>query len=261
MTNPHAADSAVGERLKKAREAAGYSLADVSARSRMPVRVLERLESGDWASLGAPVFVRGQVRAYARVLGLTLDDHALPSPLTTSQIPSLVSHAHVPRYRHVAENLGRRAVYIVLTAALVVPVWLATRGHFQGQDPSVAPLDLPAASGPTQADGPTPMVASIAALPAAPEPRAGLVLEFAGESWVQLFDADGQLVESGLVAAGQQRDLVQAGVARVVLGNASAVRMLRAGEAVDLAPYSQANVARFTLSSDGSLAPIAPARP
>ncbi|MFZ5656869.1 MAG: helix-turn-helix domain-containing protein [Pseudomonadota bacterium] len=260
MTNPHAADSAVGERLRKAREAAGYSLADVSARSKIPIRVLETLESGDWAAVGAPVFVRGHVRAYARLLGLTLDDQALPSPLTTSQIPSLVSHTHVPRYRHVAENLGRRLIYIVLTVALVVPVWLAARSSFQTAGPAVAPLDVPAPVS-SVTDGPTPMVASIAPLPTAAPERSGIVLEFGGESWVQLFDAQGRLVESGLVAAGQRRDLEGAGVVRAVLGNASTVRAMRGGEAIDLAPYSQANVARFTLSSDGSLAPIAPAGP
>lgn len=258
MTNPHAADSAVGERLRKAREAAGYSLADVSTRSRMPIRVLEKLESGDWESLGAPVFVRGHVRSYARVLGLTLEDQSLPSPLTTSQIPSLVSHSHVPRYRHVAENVTRRAVYVVLTVALVVPVWLATRSHLGGQGPSIEPLDLPATMGDTRGSEPTPMVASIAPIPrAADAAPSSLVLQFGGESWVQFYDADGKVLERGLVRAGERRDLVAAGAARVVLGNASAVQARRGGAVVDLGPYSQANVARFTLSSDGSLAPIA----
>jgi cytoskeleton protein RodZ len=255
MTNPHAADSAVGERLRKAREAAGYSLADVSARSRMPIRVLEQLESGDWDSLGAPVFVRGHVRSYARVLGLTLEDQSLPSPLTTSQIPSLVSHVHTPRYRHVAESLARRAVYVVLTVALVVPVWLATRSQFQAQGPAIEPLDVPAAVG-AEAAAPEPMVASIAPLPSRVEPtRAAVVLEFGGESWVQLFDARGEVLEKGLVRAGERREL-PAGT-RVILGNAAAVQAKRGESVVDLAPYSQANVARFTLSSDGSLAPIA----
>ena len=203
MSDPQAADSAVGERLKKAREAAGHSLADVAARSRMPARVLETLESGDWSSLGAPVFVRGQVRSYARVLGLTLDDQSLPSPFTTSQIPSLVSHVHVPRYRHMAESLGRRAVYIVLTAALVVPIWLATRGHFDPNAPAIAPLDLPAtgASGSAgDAAEPTPMVASIAALPAQPAVAAGPLLRFSGESWVQLFDGNGGVISAETAA-------------------------------------------------------------
>lgn len=254
MTDPHAADTAVGQRLKKAREAAGYSLADVSARLKMPIRTLQTLESGDWASLGAPVFVRGHVRSYARAVGLTLDDQTLPSPLTTSQIPSLVSHVHVPRYQHVAESLGRRAVYIVLTAALVVPVWLATRDHFQAGGPAIAPLDPPMAAGDARSVGPTPVVASIAPLPTA-QASLELALEFQGESWLQVFDANGNVLDSGLVQAGERRALADA--ARVVIGNASAVRMRRGADDVDLAPYSQANVARFTLSSDGSLAPIA----
>lgn len=263
MMNPHEADSAVGQRLKQAREAAGHSLADISARSRMPVRVLETLESGQWAALGAPVFVRGQVRSYARVLGLTLDDQALPSPLTTAQIPSLVSHSHVPRYRHVAENMGRRAIYIVLTVALVVPVWLATRGQLSAHGPAVQPLDLPATGAAVGAvDGtPVPMVASIAALPPKASSPASAVLEFGGDSWLQLFDARGREIERGVARAGDRRDLVRLGAVRVVLGNASAAQLRQGAALADLGPYSQANVARFTLSSDGSLAPIAPAGP
>lgn len=259
MTHPNAADSAVGQRLKQAREAAGLSLADVSARSRMPSRVLSVLEQGDWDALGAPVFVRGQVRSYARVLGITLDDQALPSPFTTSQIPSLVSRSHVPRYRHVAENIGRRAVYIVLTVALVVPVWLATRGHFEAGGPAIEPLDLPAVgtvSGTPGAAERTPMVASIASIGGGADESVGAVLQLTGDSWVQLFAADGSVIERGLLHAGDRRDLAAAGVVRAVVGNVAAVQLKRGDAIIDLAPYSQANVARFTLSSDGSLAPI-----
>ena len=60
-----------GARLRKAREAAGLSEADVADRLKMPVRVVRSLESEDWSRLGAPVFVRGQLRSYSRLLGLT----------------------------------------------------------------------------------------------------------------------------------------------------------------------------------------------
>jgi cytoskeleton protein RodZ len=43
----------------------------------------------------------------------------------------------------------------------------------------------------------------------------------------------------------------------VVLGNAAAVEVRTRGKTRDLAPYMRANVARFTVSSDGSLAPAA----
>ena len=60
-----------GERLRLAREAAGLSVDDVAARLHMPARVVKSLEAEDWSRLGAPVFVRGQVRSYSRLLGLT----------------------------------------------------------------------------------------------------------------------------------------------------------------------------------------------
>ena len=66
-----------------------------------------------------------------------------------------------------------------------------------------------------------------------------------------------QVVERGLLSAGQQRSYKLGEVGRIKLGNVNAVEVKRAGVAVDLEPFSRANVARFTLSSDGSLAPVA----
>lgn len=258
MTTTHSAGTAAGERLKRAREAAGLSLQDMSARTRLTVHVLQTLEEGDWDRLGPPVFVRGQARSYARALGIGLDDDVLPSPFTTTQIPTLVSRTHVPRYRYVAENLARRAVYIVMTAALVVPIWFGTRGH--GDTPAVASLDVgPAPAGTGAAPERMPMVASIAPLPT-PAPAAGgaLELRFAADSWVQVFAPGGAVVEKGLVRAGERRALDPSMVERLVIGNATGVQARVDGRDVDLAPYTRANVARFTLSSDGSLAPSAP---
>jgi len=258
MTTMHSAGPAAGERLKRAREAAGYSLSEASSRMRLPVHTLDALESGSWDRLGPPVFVRGQARNYARMLGICLDNEALPSPFTTTQIPSLVSHAHVPRYRHVAENLARRAVYVVLTVSLVVPVWIATRGAGAAA-PAVAQLDVaPAEAASTAAASPTPMVASIAPLGTPALEPAPVDVRFNGDSWVQLYGLDGTIVEKGVVHAGDHRALQPDAVGRLVLGNASAVQVVVRGEAIDLTPYIRANVARFTLSSDGSLAPSAP---
>lgn len=259
MNPPNAADSAVGLRLLQARESAGHSLAEMSAQTHMPSRVLSALEQGDWSELGAPVYVRGQLRAYARALGVSLNEAVLPAGRVTRSAPALVCHVHVPRYQHMAESLGRRLVYIVMTIALVVPVWLATRTHQDGL--TTAPLDVPGNSSTSvQADGGrTALVASFAPLPAesAPVP-APLQVEFAGESWMQLYAADGSLATRTLLHAGEHRDLGVSDARTVVLGNAKAVRVLREGQPVDLARYTQANVARFTLSSDGSLAPVAP---
>lgn len=141
--NSHHALAGCGERLKQAREAAGLSIDDVAAKLHMPSRIVRSLEAEDWSRLGAPVFVRGQVRSYSRLMGLMtapmLDALEGVGPVEPSRI---VSRTHTPKAQWWAEQLGRRLVYIVLTLFLVVPAWVATRQHLSNTG-DAAPLDLP----------------------------------------------------------------------------------------------------------------------
>ena len=131
-----------GERLRAAREAAGLSVDDVASRLHMPARVVRSLEIEDWSRLGAPVFVRGQVRSYSRLLGLTtapMMDALDVGPVEPSH---LVSRTHTPKAQWWAEQIGRRLIYIVLTVSLAIPAWIATRQHLNGSV-GAAPLDIP----------------------------------------------------------------------------------------------------------------------
>lgn len=251
------------------------SVQEVASRLRMPVHVVEALEAGNWQVIGAGVFVRGQLRSYARLLGVDVEPF-LDAVSAPSAPATLVSHAHTPRLQRAMENAGRRAVYVVITAAIAVPVWLATRSHFTDAPPATASLDAvpaetvaaqpaleparvpgpvassnPAAS--AEADSGAPYVASLAPVARAPQAAGKLVFEFAGESWMQVVAADGSTLEQGLMRAGDTRSFDAAAVGRVVLGNASVVRVQQSGSIVDTTPYQRANVARFAVSSDGSV--------
>jgi cytoskeleton protein RodZ len=252
-----------GAALRQAREAAGKSIEQVAAQLHMTVRAVANLEADDWSSLGAPVFVRGQLRSYARLLGLDIEPYIEQAPIAAVAPSTIVSHTHTPGYQRFAEQVGRRAIYVAITAAIAVPVWLGTRSHFGNDELAVQSLDVPAvqteevvAPAPTTPQR-TPLVASIASLPATPQAPAALTITFNGDSWVEILDADNQVLERGLLTAGQQRSYKPGELGRVKLGNVDAVEVKRAGVAVDLEPFSRANVARFTLSSDGSLAPVA----
>ena len=120
--------------------AAGLSVQEVATRLRMPVHVVQALEEGRWQVIGASVFVRGQLRSYARLLGVDVEPF-LDAEIAPTAPVDLVSHSHAPRYQRLMENMGRRAVYVVITAAIVVPVWLATRSHFSDVAPTTASLD------------------------------------------------------------------------------------------------------------------------
>jgi cytoskeleton protein RodZ len=181
----------------------------------------------------------------------------------------LVSHSHTPRYQRMLESVARRAVYVVITAAIAVPVWVATQSHLgQGSSQATASLDVvpaPAASvDQSAAAGKPPAVAGAQAAPyvasLTPLPRNGgngLTLRMTGDSWVQIDAPGGVNLEHGLLKAGEERSFRNGEVGRVVLGNAAAVEVQQAGSTVDLTPYKRANIARFAVSSDGSLAPVA----
>lgn len=65
----------VGDRLRMGREAAGMTLAQLSAETRIPERHLVLMEKGDWAALPAKTYATGFARTYAKVVGL--DDRAI----------------------------------------------------------------------------------------------------------------------------------------------------------------------------------------
>jgi transcriptional regulator with XRE-family HTH domain len=61
---------ALGERFRAAREARGLSLSDVAEQIRIRSVYLAAIEDDNWNAIGAPVYVRGFLRTYARFLGL-----------------------------------------------------------------------------------------------------------------------------------------------------------------------------------------------
>jgi cytoskeleton protein RodZ len=257
-----------GSVLKQAREDAGISRQDAASQLKMPERVLKSLEEENWQQLGAPVFVRGQLRSYARLLKVDIDPYLQQTQLEPIRPAELISHSHTPRYQRLLESVARRAVYVVITAAIAVPVWVATQSHIDQDDDSrttasldVVPSEVVATASQTPQQQAAarrqaaPYVASLTPLPR--NNGNGLILRMSGDSWVQITGPDGDTLEKGLLKSGEERSYRNGQVSRVVLGNASAVEVQQAGSTVDIAPYKRANVARFTVSSDGSLAPVA----
>ena len=283
----------LGLKLRLGREKAGLSLENVGAQLRLPTAIVDAMEREDWARLGAAIYVRSYVGSYLRLLGLP--ESLLAQAVTSDRpAPPLVTLATRSRMRHTLDTTVRNAVYLVMTAVLVVPVVLVAR-HYQARDrvqdltleadgtlgPSSATVAearvaLPPAGGPDSTaaaappaarvpvgtasaapvdpPAPDPVMASMAPFPKVAATTA-LVLTFESESWIDVVGPDGSRIERGLVAAGEQRRFDAGSVARVTLGNADGVRVERAGREIDLTPFRAANVARFAVSSDGAPAP------
>ena len=255
MTIPMSNDNtlACGQRLRSAREQAGWSLEEASAQSRMPIRALSALESGDWSKLGAPVFVRGQLRSYAKLLGVNADALLTEADIAPIRPVELVTREHTPGWERFFSQLGSKIVYVVMTLGLAIPVYMvATRSPVPENTPMQAAEDQGASGAELMPQQPRqPVAASMASLPK--PAAAALSFEFNGESWVQFYAPDGSTLEKGLMKAGDRRQFASGQLGRAVVGNVSDVQVLHAGRSVDMTPWLKSNVARFAVSSDGSL--------
>ena len=69
LPEPGLFPQSVGERLRVLREAAALDLNDIATRTRVPLRHLEAIERGDYASLPSPTYALGFARSYARAVG------------------------------------------------------------------------------------------------------------------------------------------------------------------------------------------------
>lgn len=82
-----------GQRLRQERERRGLSVAQVAGELHMDMAIVRALESDDYSPLGAPIFVKGHLRNYARLLGL--DSEQVVSDYERAaapQTPDLVAH-------------------------------------------------------------------------------------------------------------------------------------------------------------------------
>ncbi|MFZ5698894.1 MAG: RodZ domain-containing protein [Pseudomonadota bacterium] len=63
-----------GEQLRLARDQKGFSIEDVAVRLKVPARYVTAIEQGDVAVLPEPMFVRGYVKTYARMVGIDAEE-------------------------------------------------------------------------------------------------------------------------------------------------------------------------------------------
>ena len=130
----------LGRTLRQAREDRGLSLREIARETKIPVRHLEALESGDLASLPGPVYAKAFLRHYARAVGLdpdqlfeefaqklaVLEQAAAPAP---APFPVSTRRMRVRRYRRRSARGYRRAAILVtvLLAAAIVYAWGSQR--------------------------------------------------------------------------------------------------------------------------------------
>lgn len=276
---PAAGGAAPNVRLREARQAQNLTTADVARRLKLSVWQVEALESGQYQQLPGPIFVRGFIRNYARLLKLDADElvHAV-----SGFLPQSTPGPEAPPSRDIpfpAAPTGRWRPYAV-AAAVVVAALAVYEFYFNDPRATVATQSEPVvASSLTPASRPTaparkaqpeqskPKAAATAApaqvATAAPAPASAGAQQprervphpddrevrfvFNDESWVEVRDRNDQTIFSQLNRAGTTRRVIGLPPLHVVVGNSQGVQMTYNGREIDLARHTKIDVARLTL--------------
>lgn len=258
----------LGQALRAAREAAGLTVEQISADTRIRGTLVRDLESDRFESSGAPVYARGHVRAIAHAIGV--DDapyvalfnrqvggtsEPFPVPTPPPVIPAARGPLAPPEPLHVptAARPERRGPNWLAAGSAALGVLVVLFAIGQVTKPSTRSTDEPSATAPSaSAAAPTAPVVPPKTLTAARPPSTGADLRvrlLGGDSWVSVRNGVATLFE-GVLRNGQIRDFKDATQLRLIVGNAGAVSLVCSGR--DLAPAgAPGSVRRFTCSRDG----------
>jgi cytoskeleton protein RodZ len=265
-----AAPLSPGRKLAAARAARGWTVTEIALRLKFSPKQIEALEADRYDALAGPAFVRGMVRAYAKLVGADADAlvaELRASPLT--RIGPTVTGPHgmgVPIPRKPRKG---SLIYVALSILVVIAVGgVLAEWFLRPTDPQRVAAARPAVpaspatpAAPAQREVVTPLAvpAVKTPAPAAPAPAPGartvdtvltakrIELSFNRESWVEIRDAEGRIVFSQLNPPGTRREVEGVAPFSVVIGNAHGVRLRYNESDVDLLPFTRTDVARLTL--------------
>ena len=275
-----------GAMLRAARQKQGLHIAALAASIKVAPAKLEALEAGRYDELPDATFARALALSVCRALKIdpqpvlallpstspaALDrvDAGLNTPFR--ERPGRIDPVEWTPWRQPA--LWLVGVLLVVAAAFVLMPgpWLpeppAVVGDARDASPAEALPAAPAASGTAVPQAAPSLAASaaeasaatMAVPPAASEPGAVPMpapapvstaltrLRAVQASWVQVADANGQILLSRLMAAGEAVDIDGARPLRVRIGNAAGTEVQHRGQLVDLAPRTLNNVATIEL--------------
>ncbi|APR51880.1 helix-turn-helix domain-containing protein [Sphingomonas koreensis] len=219
----------VGEKLRDARLAQGLELSDIAARTRIPLRHLEAIETSDYSGLPSPTYAVGFVKSYARAIGA--DEVALAKELRAETSSMFAAREAYETYdpedpvREPSSGLVWAGAVIAVLLLAALALWYGTDLFRSSGTPEPEPL-------PTE----TPLAVPAATpSPAAPANGGQVTLTATEPVWLRIYDASGTRLFEKEMAAGERYDVPQnANGPMINLGRPEAIRVTVNGS--DVAP-------------------------
>jgi len=114
-----------GDRLQAARKQQGLSLDDVAGRMHLSAKILKAIENNEFEEITAPIFVKGYLRAYARIVSLDEDDMIDQYiDFYSEEDPPITSTSNTASEMSAADPRFKWATYIVvIIIGVVLTTW------------------------------------------------------------------------------------------------------------------------------------------
>ncbi len=281
--------STPGDYMQQARLALDLSIEAVAARLKISPANLLALESDQFEKLPGETFVRGYIRAYAKLLGIDCDaalanyeDYLRALRDTTVQVTRNkdAENTSIPlsRRRQIAVALTAIVIVVVLSVVfslsdsgeLSLGANTALIGDEQSRsvEPGVLPneslsrdlgentqlIDDTATSQKTAVEviSDAQEVKAQAAATIAPEKPIDdqLLLSFSSECWVEVADARGDVLFTDIKQAGESLSLEGKAPFNVMLGDVRSVNIALNGEPVIITPKNKGKALRFEVGGE-----------
>lgn len=246
-----------GEWLRQARLKAELTVEQMAKALNLDQHKIEAIEASRFVELGAPVYVKGYLRKYARLVNVPevslLQHYDSFGGASPEVVPVPVSHNMIPERRPVIPRWGWALVWVVVLLAIAASLYSLRKGHnevgsgegySQQLDSSVVEVQ----SSPLQT------IATTTSSDTASQGsgQVAMTFTFREDSWVEVIDANKQRVIYENVSAGDARSIRALAPLQVTLGSASAISVdVNAKPGVIPATRIDRNVARFIVNQTG----------
>ncbi len=253
-----------GELLRHARKDKGLSIDEVLPHLGLPGRVLKALENDEYERLPAPMYVRGYVRRYCALLGIS-DEPVLEMVDQQLARKGIKDHTLSIRLPPAPKKKIRPIVFIAPLVLILLVAAAAIVWAMQSSDSITLPLiDKPQAtfqpdiemSAMTNSSGNEQDFGE-------PEQRSQAMIEEGGDdgvrtlavriiqqSWVEVFDAKGDMLVADIKPSGTQLEVTGLAPFSVTLGYAPGVEIIFAGQPVPVEAIASDNTATLKIGDE-----------
>jgi cytoskeleton protein RodZ len=242
--------------MHAAREKAGLSLAEVAAKTRIPLRHLEAMERGEFSALPGITYCAGFARAFARAVNA---DEVLLVARVRDEVENAGDSANDGyRFEEAVDPARVPPRALAWTVGLIIMVLAGGYGFWRMQvtTPSAEPAEAPppATAKPAQR--------TVQATAPAPAVRPEVVLTATDDVWLRIYEKDGPNHFLGVLKKGD-RYVIPADAANplILSGRPDALAVTVGGRGVAPLGTGKTTIADFPVGAEALLARAIPASP